>query len=564
VLKPKPAPIKYSPAGVRDIPDEIRDHQRDFHHGKPPTISPTMGITIDPPAPVEFAKMIIHPEPTPPAKHKLVVIGDSLSHGFKHGAVHDTRLSWGAILATELGASFRTPFFNYGDGMPINIEALSRAMGLTIDPSMPILKLPKAYLTLRNQMSTTYQAWTRGAARLAPFTPTPGVTIDNLAQFGFDILDAMQRTELTERGRIKPDHSNLLAPMIPSAGLVSSAKVLSHVHDAGGNPISFTAGAELLGRDGGIETLVVALGANNALGAVEHLDIRWSGPGYDDLDHKDAFNVWRPQDFRATYAQLVQQIKGINAQRVVLCTVPHVTVAPVVHGIGGKAHDGSRYFQAYTRPWVTEETFNPAVDPHLTTEEARDIDSAIDRYNLYIEDVVQQARTEGRDWMVLDLAGILDRLATRRYIEDPAARPEWWSPAELPEPLAALNLDTRFFKSVPDPSAPGGGRRTEGGWIGLDGIHPNTVGYAYVAWHVANLLQQSGVHFPNREADGTVAFDWQRWIDADSMMAAPPANVSAIVRRIGQANELYDAVRHPIATTEFVSVAPGSARTFGR
>jgi hypothetical protein len=38
-----------------------------------------------------------------PGRHRLVLIGDSLTHGFQSGAIFHTELSYGAIVARELG-----------------------------------------------------------------------------------------------------------------------------------------------------------------------------------------------------------------------------------------------------------------------------------------------------------------------------------------------------------------------------------------------------------------------------------------------------------------------------
>jgi hypothetical protein len=58
-------------------------------------------------------------------------------------------------------------------------------------------------------------------------------------------------------------------------------------------------------------------------------------------------------------------------------------------------------------------------DPHITSQQARAIDSAIDQYNDAITDQVRAARQAGKDWYLLDVAGLLDRLAARRYIDEP-------------------------------------------------------------------------------------------------------------------------------------------------
>ncbi|HEV2349232.1 MAG TPA: hypothetical protein VG028_05230 [Terriglobia bacterium] len=48
-----------------------------------------------------------------------------------------------------------------------------------------------------------------------------------------------------------------------------------------------------------------------------------------------------------------------------------------------------------------------------------------DQYYDYITQAVWDARGAGLDWYLFDLAGLLDRLASRRYLLDPAARPAW-------------------------------------------------------------------------------------------------------------------------------------------
>ncbi|HSK27362.1 MAG TPA: hypothetical protein VK894_10685 [Jiangellales bacterium] len=148
----------------------------------------------------------------------------------------------------------------------------------------------------------------------------------------------------------------------------------------------------------------------------------------------------------------------------------------IARGVGGKVRPDSRYFPYYTRPWITDADFDPERDPHLTEAEARSVDSAIDAYNETIIASVEAARRDQLDWNVVDLGALLDRLATRRYLESPWARPTWWTPYELPPELKALDPvpNTRFFWSGP-------GGRTDGGLFSLDGVHPTTIGYGILA-----------------------------------------------------------------------------------
>ena len=244
------------------------------------------------------------------------------------------------------------------------------------------------------------------------------------------------------------------------------------------------------GRNGGIGTLVVALGSNNALRTVVDKQVLWTEPGFDDLDRKGAYNAWRPVHFAAEYAELVRSLLPIPAARVILATVPHVTIAPIAKGVnpqepGQKWRPGSRFFPYYIDPWIDERDFRPNRHRHLTHQQARAVDSAIDQYNETIVDAVRHGRREGRNWLVLDLCGILDRLAYRRYVTDPAAAERNnWQPYPLPKPIA--DLDTRFF--LADHSG-----RIQGGLFGLDAVHPTTSGYGVIAQAVLDLLSADGV-----------------------------------------------------------------------
>jgi hypothetical protein len=67
----------------------------------------------------------------------------------------------------------------------------------------------------------------------------------------------------------------------------------------------------------GIETLIVLLGANNALPSILSLDVKWSDKGYHDLKRKNAFTVWRPSHFEKELTKVVEQVKEIRAKHVI-------------------------------------------------------------------------------------------------------------------------------------------------------------------------------------------------------------------------------------------------------
>jgi hypothetical protein len=254
------------------------------------------------------------------------------------------------------------------------------------------------------------------------------------------------------------------------------------------------------------------------------------------MEINDKYTVWRPIHFKAELDQLVAEVKKIRARHVIFGTVPHITIVPFARGVDHKVSPGSRYFPYYTLPWIEDKDFDPNKHPHLTGQEARAIDSAIDQYNDYITDAVRQARTEGRDWYLFDAAGLLDRLASRRYLQDPEAKPEWWEEVggayPLPAELQALTPvpDSRFFLSGPN-------GRTQGGLFSLDGIHPTTIGYGIIAQELIKIMQLAGVKFYQQdgktERTGDIRLNFQSLIGLDSLISRPPRNLINIMDIVG-------------------------------
>jgi len=177
----------------------------------------------------------------------------------------------------------------------------------------------------------------------------------------------------------------------------------------------------------------------------------------------------------------------------------------------------------------------------ITGQQALAIDSAIDQYNDAITEAVSDARNEGRDWLLFDVAGLMDRLAARRYIEDPAARPEWWSPYKLPAEVEALSPvpNSRFFESGPK-------GRTDGGLFSLDGVHPTTIGYGVVAQELINVMQHAGVKFylgdGRTERTGPVRVDFRRLIELDTLISNPPRSLTSGMHLIGWIDRTLDGI----------------------
>lgn len=490
------------------------------------------------------------------AAHRLVTIGDSLTHGFASGAVYQTDLSYSAIIADELGwDGLRYPRYGGPGGLPLNLELLMRELDQHFGATLDWWELPMALFRGRQFMDQVEDYWERGAGAVVP---DQLATNHVLAVYGWGLRDALDRTAESCAAEIGAPTDDLVHQVVQNYGARAALRVLPRATEADHRRTVFDAAAALgaqmgtqLGTqpgddpDHGIETLVVFLGANNALGAVTELKVVWSGPGYDDLARKDAFTVWRPSDFIAELAHVVTKVQQIRARHVIWCTVPHVTIAPVARGVASKVAPGSRYFPYYTRPWISDGDFDAGRDPAITEEQARAIDSAIDQYNDAITESVADARRQGRDWYLLDIAGLLDRLACRRYLDDPQARPSWWRPYPLPPELAALSPapDSRFLTSD------GTGRRS-GGLFSLDGVHPTTVGYGLIAQEMIDIMVRAGVTFYQPDGQtpriGPVRVDFTRLIRRDTLLTHPPANVTDGLRVLGWADEVLDAFRRVI------------------
>ncbi|GGU40633.1 hypothetical protein GCM10010274_30280 [Streptomyces lavendofoliae] len=480
-------------------------------------------------------------------QHRLVTIGDSLTHGFQSGAIFNTDLSYPAIIAHELGwgESFRYPSYNGHGGLPLNIELLLRDLKDRFGPNLDGWEVPLALFHGRQFMDEVEDYWERG-----PGTVVPQLTSinHNLAVYGWDLRDVLDKTAKTCLQDIGVPRDDWLSQVTQDNGDRAALRVLPSA--AADQSLTLLDAAARLGdeRDSdpqhGIETLIVFLGANNALQAVTQLKVVWSDTGYDDLHGKRPYTVWTPAHFRAELGAVANRVRQIKARHVIWCTVPHVTIAPVARGVATKTGLGSRYFPYYTRPWISDREFNPRQDPHITGQQAEDVDLAIDLYNAAIVDEVERARRAGADWYLMDTAGLMDRLASRRYIEDPLARPPWWQPYPLPAQLQALlpEPNSRFLAS-------NGNQRTDGGLFSLDGVHPTTIGYGIVAQELITVMRRAGVEF--RQADGSVradpvTVDFSRLIRRDTLINNPPGNLTSGLDILGWADQTLDLLRRTL------------------
>jgi hypothetical protein len=500
-----------------------------------PVTDPTLGIEVPRGAAVT-------------TKHRLVTVGDSLTHGFMSAAVHRTDLSWPAITAYELGLTaeqFTFPTYEWPTGpggLPLDLERLARSFEKRFGAHLDFREIVRAGRWLQSYMDGVEDYWERGDGSR---TPPRGPPFHNMAVYGWDLLDPQLLTSTTIASRLaRPTNDDPLSQLVERHQDRAAWPILQRARRGNRSRTVLDAVAAMSRPTEGVETLVVVLGPNNALGAVVTLKPTWTPEGYAKLSPEERLaarvgcNLWRPSAFAADWSLLEAKLRAVTAQHIIIATVPSVTIAPIARGVFNKIRPQSRYYPYYTRPWIADEDFDTKRDPYITGDEARAIDSAIDSYNETIIGSVAAARTDGLDWYLFDMGSTLDRLATRRYIEGPWARPSWWTPYELPVALRALDPvpNTRFFRCGP-------GGRTEGGLFSLDGVHPTTIGYGIVAQEIIKVMELAGVAFLDRNGhprSSPVLIDFERLLRADTLIGAPPAAVSDTLSLIGWLDDKLD------------------------
>src|SRR5919199_1374259 len=148
------------------------------------------------------------------------------------------------------------------------------------------------------------------------------------------------------------------------------------------------------------------------------------------------------------------------------------------------------------------------------------------------------------NWFVADIHWALERIAYRRYAEDPSVPPPpGWSPYEMPASLERLHLDTRFLRAKQ-------GVRVAGGIFSLDGIHATTAAYGLVAQEFINTMQQAGVSFfwgdgVTRRV-GPIVVDYERLIRLDTLLKGLPRTLDDVWDRLVDGDQVLDIFRRAL------------------
>src|SRR5207302_6282464 len=166
------------------VPDSKRD----------PNTPPEVKVTLEARVPVFDPTLGIKlPTDSTPAAHRLVVVGDSLSHGFQSGAIYNTDISYPAVIAWEMGwiDHFRFPTYLGFGGLPLNLEFLIRDLEQEFGKELDWYELPLAYFRARHHLAQAEGWWEHGPGAVVP---NNAYILDNLSIYGWDLRDALSRT----------------------------------------------------------------------------------------------------------------------------------------------------------------------------------------------------------------------------------------------------------------------------------------------------------------------------------------------------------------------------------
>ncbi|MCI0671253.1 MAG: hypothetical protein L0Y64_12375 [Myxococcaceae bacterium] len=493
---------------------------------------------------------------------KLVTVGDSLTQGFQSGAIVKTQWSWPKLVANALGISgFRAPDFSPSPGGPmVDLERLVRGLGAFTKETVDWWEYPGAVTTVLSFLGEVEEHWERGPGTHPVAT---GPLHHNLAVWGFEVGDADTLTDaICRRNTPTPRNHSWLQNQVPEYAMYRTARrTLNPGQQAELEELSQLGAARALAeKEGGIENLVVVLGANNVLGTCTSLSLNWSqSSDFRKLAHQRSCTIWDPDHFGRLLERVYGGVQALKArglvQNVYVGTVPHVTVAPVTRGVSPdamkpgstrKPGDADGYYEYYTHFWVWDREFAKAPEayPRFSREDARLIDGTIDQYNQQIRD---RAKKEG--WHVIDVCALLDALAFRRRQGKPVYRfPDGLARALKKHPKTAFRvfpdgpsgeqrvlLDARYLNIRPDPAGKvktsdfdAMQRRYTGGLFSLDGVHPTTIGYGIFAHEFLKVMKDAGV----RGAD-PAQLDWDAVVANDTLVTDPPVLLNGLQELFG-------------------------------
>ncbi|MCG8372360.1 MAG: hypothetical protein MI700_02450 [Balneolales bacterium] len=457
------------------------------------------------------------------AKHKLVVVGDSLAQGFQNGGIYRTDINFPSFIIRGFDPSpeFNQPVFTAQAGIPLNLEVILRGLSDDFGDEITWDEYPAALSHTFSTLKRIKKYWEGGFKDLSIDRDSP---YHNQAVWGLSINDTWMLNEKNSREFIQENKERFsVFGLLPehakytTTRLVLNPRLTSELEER-----SQLQNAKALAENGGIENLIVCIGHNNALGSIINLSLRWSEE--EDLETFMAFrkhSIYRPEHFELEYRKLAAKVEEIGARRVFVPTIPYPTIPPILRGVNSEfSSNHLGYFDYYTRFWIWDEDFNPEKHPHLTKDEAIQIDFTVDEYNSIIRKV---AREHG--WHVVPMAKNVASMAQRRLGgELLRSYPKEFIHAlkKNPDTRYMVNgenqttLTTDFVRTKKDSN-----QIYKGGIFSLDGLHPTTIGYGLMANTYRVVMEKAGVSFQK-------PMDWDLVIKEDSLITHPPVLLSEL------------------------------------
>jgi hypothetical protein len=435
---------------------------------------------------------------------KLVAVGDSLTQGFASGAISRTDRSYPKMIADCMGLSanqFLLPDFTGAGGLPLNIEGIARKLEKDYGNNISNFQWIGAVLDIHSYLDTVEDYWERGPGNMPLDVDA---LFNNIAVFGYEVADCIL-TAAQCKSKFKDTIDNVFLPIVAASRERTAYRVLNPHYDTGLDVTrsQMEVCREIVARDGTIENLIVALGANNCLPTVVDLNVHITGPTAPGPFSN--YTLWSTTAFQQDYAILVKQIESLDVGQVFIGNVPHVTIPPLSHGImenGGELPPNEKYFDYYIYFWLKDNKFDPLFHKHLTKAQAEQIDAQIDQYNTIIADAV----ASHPNWHLVDICSVLDQLAVRRNHGKPTYA--------LPDPIADLGV-LYFQIGANNKVQPGTGL------FSLDGVHPTNCGYAIMAQEFINVMRPF--------VPGIKDVDFAAIRAADSLITNPPVVLTDLV-----------------------------------
>jgi len=448
--------------------------------------------------------------------HSLITLGDSLSQGFQSGAAYDPASSYPSLIASCLNQSepFYQPTFYEQGGLPLNIEILLRGVEEKFGP-LPDWDhtLEMSHFIFRT-LKRIKKHWDN-QQHIQP-NKKPPMPYHNQSSWGLGLNDAWMLTDDVAAHFLKnhsPDRSAF--SMLPTHPKYSTVRRV--INPSGSNTDthkSLFSNVEWFSENGGIENLIVFLGANNILGAIVELTLRFSeNNDLYTMPYDRRYTVLRPEHFEQLYQQLAEKISRLNVKNVFVATIPYIHTAPAIRPMFVK-EDHAVYADYYTQYWIRPGFFDPAIHPHLTRSQIIQIELYIDDYNRIINKVAAH-----KGWHVVPLNRMVTSLhMVHRNIERNPIFPEELRKAALRN-ASFKNLLNRHDQLILNTEYLGvnaeNGLINRGGIFSLDGLHPTTTAYAMIAHLFMDSMKKAGVTF-ERE------LDWDTVLKRDTLLTQPP------------------------------------------